>query len=216
MSQKKVLEMIYILSNFCIFLLILINAFVLNYSNIKVLILGLGCLFLYLINLFHSKKTQDRKYVHLAMVQLFFLYIILLCNLTLFDRAFGRSGLNLDNWNLQYAKNHLNLVPFKTIFNYMSYSQSIEMIKINILGNLFAFTPFAFFLPLIFYKQNNFKIFLATMILIVLTIETLQLIFQTGSWDIDDLILNVLGACIMFSVLKISKINDLINKLLLK
>lgn len=60
--------------------------------------------------------------------------------------------------------------------------------------------PFAFFLPLLFKKQNNFKTFLLTMICIVIGIELLQFITMSGSCDIDDVILNVSGSLIMYEI----------------
>ena len=83
------------------------------------------------------------------------------------------------------------------------------------MGNIIACMPFAFFLPLLFKKQNNLKVFTLTMILIVLIIELLQFITLSGSFDIDDLILNVLGAVILFLILKIKRINQLIHKIFL-
>ena len=53
------------------------------------------------------------------------------------------------------------------------------------------------------------------MILIVLIIELLQLITLSGSFDIDDLILYVFGAVILYLILKIKKVNQLIHKIFL-
>ena len=75
--------------------------------------------------------------------------------------------------------------------------------------------PFAFFLPLLFKKQNNFKTFLLTMICIVTGIELLQFITMSGSCDIDDVILNVSGSLIMYEILHIKSINELLKNIFL-
>ena len=86
---------------------------------------------------------------------------------------------------------------------------------LNLLGNIVACMPFAFFLPLLFKKQNNLKRFALTMIIIVLTIELLQFVTLSGSCDIDDIILNVSGAIIMYAILKIKSVNNLIKNIFL-
>ena len=72
----------------------------------------------------------------------------------------------------------------------------------NIFGNLLIFMPYGVFLPLIFKKQEKFKNFFITITLSVVAIELLQFITMSGSCDIDDLILNVIGAVIVFFIFK--------------
>ena len=79
------------------------------------------------------------------------------------------------------------------------------------MGNLAAFAPFAFFLPVLFNKMRSFKNFLIAMIIIVLTAEISQMILLTGAADIDDLILNVLGATVAFGLLKTKYIDKIIK-----
>ena len=64
-------------------------------------------------------------------------------------------------------------------------------------------------------KQNKLKNFIFTNIAIILVIEVLQFLSLSGSFDIDDLILNLLGALLIYGLYKIRKINQLVNKLFL-
>ena len=57
--------------------------------------------------------------------------------------------------------------------------------------------------------------FLLVISIAVIVIECLQIVFLTGSADIDDFILNVSGAAIAYGVLSIRKIKGLINKFML-
>lgn len=74
----------------------------------------------------------------------------------------------------------------------------------NLLGNLLLFLPMGVFLPLIFKEKfNKFSKFLVFILVTVILVEVLQFITFLGSLDIDDFILNVIGAMIGFLIYKI-------------
>lgn len=95
------------------------------------------------------------------------------------------------NWRLT-----TNFVPFETILRYINYSQyfNLDIIIINLLGNLLIFTPMGFLLPLLSKKFRKAWTVICAGFLSSLAVETIQFIFTVGSADIDDLILNTLGA----------------------
>jgi hypothetical protein len=70
-------------------------------------------------------------------------------------------------------------------------------------------------LPILFKKQNKFRNFVLTITGIILLIEFLQLITSSGRFDIDDLILNLSGALIMYGIIKIKSVNNLIRNIFL-
>ena len=82
-------------------------------------------------------------------------------------------------------------------------------------GNLFALMPYGMFIPLMFNKINKYYKFLIMMIILVIVIELLQFITLSGSCDIDDLILNVMGASIIYFICKIKGVRKIINKIFL-
>ena len=181
-----------------------------------------SCIFLYLGGLLLSKYRKDNKPMKINLWIFFGLYLLLFITLTLFDPFWGRNGLTIVNWSKEmfdvYIHNSLNIIPFKTIIEYIGAFDSLlntRAVMFNLLGNIVACMPFAFFLPLLFKKQNSFKRFLTTMIIIVLAIELLQFITLSGSCDIDDIILNVSGALIMYAILKIKAVNNLIKNIFL-
>ena len=187
----------------------------------RVIILCSSCTCLYFAGLFLSKYKKNNKPMKINLWIFFVLYVMLFITLTLFDGFYGRRGFTSIYWTKDlfrnYMQNSMNLIPFKTIIGYMRFTNntSIRIIITNIVGNIIACMPFAFFLPLLFKRQNNLKFFTLTMILIVLIIELLQFITLSGSFDIDDLILNVLGAIIFYMILKIKRIDKLIKKIFL-
>ena len=85
----------------------------------------------------------------------------------------------------------------------------------NVFGNIVCLMPLALFIPILFKKINNTKKFLIVILCVTLGIELVQFITYTGSCDIDDIILNTLGAFIMYKIINITDINNLIKNILL-
>jgi len=180
-------------------------------------IIGIGTLLMYFGGFFLSKAYNSNKPMKINLYIFFIVYLILVITLTLFDASWGRSGIKIKS--LHNVSKYINLKPFKTIKSFLmvfdSYLYSTKDIMLNLFGNLSAFMPMSIFLPLIFKKQNKFYVFLFTMILFVGCIEGLQLATGSGRCDIDDLILNVGGAFILYLILKIPPMKKLLRNVLL-
>lgn len=88
-----------------------------------------------------------------------------------------------------------NLIPFKTILslivNYKYYEFDVWVY--NFFGNIAAFMPLGILLPIVLETKRKFAatIIISTTFLIVA--ETAQFIFRVGVFDIDDIILNMIG-----------------------
>ena len=191
---------------------------------LRVVLLVAICLCAYLGSIKLSKTSKSPQKIMKATFWGFFvLYIYFLVTLVCFDSYFGRVGIDgLSTWNAQtlssYLQTHLNLIPFKTITKFVvapfvDSNITSKQIITNILGNLVAFSPFAFFLPLLFKRLKKFGNFLLAMIAIVTVVELSQFALLTGYCEIDDLILNVGGASILFWILRIDKIKRLVDRL---
>jgi glycopeptide antibiotics resistance protein len=108
------------------------------------------------------------------------------------DYSIGDLGLfDYSSWRLT-----TNFVPFETILRYINYSQYFnwDIIIVNLLGNLLIFTPMGFLLPLLSKKFRKVWVIICLGFFASLAVETIQFIFTVGSADIDDLILNTIGA----------------------
>lgn len=155
----------------------------------------------------HNKNIHKDKIRQTITILLFIIFVANLVYLLFYDRDFGRSHQYLDYSLAEYIQDNVNLVPFESIHLYLrAWSQgtlSWQMISLNLLGNLIVFMPFAYFLPHFFRSQRKWYIFIPTMIIMVFFVEVAQVYTQSGSGDIDDLILNVLGTIIVYLVLKI-------------
>ena len=78
---------------------------------------------------------------------------------------------------------------------------------LNLIGNLFCFSPFAILLQLSFEKMKDPKKLLITTFFICLGAELLQCLSMNGSFDIDDIILNYSGILIIYFIIR----KDIIN-----
>lgn len=97
----------------------------------------------------------------------------------------------------------VNLVPFKTIKEYFVaiFDGNIRGHAIrNLVGNLFLLFPLGFYLPFFIKKMSSIKVYVAIVAILIIFIEVVQLMTMSGSMDIDDFILNFVGALIGFFV----------------
>lgn len=108
-----------------------------------------------------------------------------------------------------------NLVPFKTVaqmFSKLS-SDSIQTVKIalvNLAGNVIMLVPLGFLLPFAFKAQRKLWRTLLLSFLLILVMETVQLISMRGSFDIDDIIVNLAGVALGYLIFHLfrKKIED--------
>lgn len=125
---------------------------------------------------------------------LFILYFIVLFYFLFFSEKLGRT----------YSERvyHYNLVPFKEIGRFIRYRRILgpKAVLLNIFGNVAAFLPFGAFLPIFYRRCQRFWITAFYSFELSLVVESLQLVFKVGSFDVDDLLLNTLGGMLGFFV----------------
>jgi glycopeptide antibiotics resistance protein len=127
---------------------------------------------------------------------LFLVYLIALTYFTFFAESLGRTG---NGQTYSY-----NLELFKEIKRFYTYRHQLgfEAVFLNLAGNVLAFMPFGFFLPVV--SRRGRKWYNAFMLgfLLSFCIETVQLVFKVGSFDVDDLLLNTIGGVLGFLLYK--------------
>ena len=106
---------------------------------------------------------------------------------------------------IERLKTGCNMIPFKTITSLFQNDYSKGFITVNLIGNLGALMPLGLLFPLLFPKAKKSLTFTLMTTLVVIFIELVQFIFCVGAFDIDDLILNVSGALIVYGVFKYVK-----------
>ena len=137
---------------------------------------------------------------------LFTIYTLLMVYLLFLQRIGDSGGMAFSAWVCA----SVNLIPGRTIFNlirgawngwyYRGSTTLLRFALINNLGNIVLFLPLGCFLPALWKTQRRWVWFVLTATGTILLVETLQLLTMLGSWDMDDLILNVLGATLGFHI----------------
>ncbi|MCM3358045.1 VanZ family protein [Psychrobacillus sp. MER TA 171] len=132
---------------------------------------------------------------------LFTIYILLVLNFIVIKFNGNIQHLiNTIQMNMErraQGESSANLVPFRTIKAYID-DISFGIAFINILGNIIPFIPLGFLIPAAIPSQRNIIKTMISCFLLILSIEILQLIFFLGSFDVDDVILNLLSCFIGF------------------
>ncbi|WP_339324372.1 VanZ family protein [Paenibacillus sp. FSL W8-0194] len=102
---------------------------------------------------------------------------------------------------------HIQLTPFRTIWSaiklYILYDIGGPGL-FNFMANIILFVPMGFLIALLLPKSNFWKVFVYSLG-IVLSIEIFQFITILGVAEIDDVILNTLGASIGYTVYLVFK-----------
>ena len=110
----------------------------------------------------------------------FWLYLAVLFRITVFRSGWYRNGL---------FGGSVVLLPFQTIFSYLSTGQTRYFLYL-FGGNLLWFFPFGLYLAAKGKTAPACALFTA---LLSLTIETLQFVLGTGCSETEDVLLNTLG-----------------------
>lgn len=116
----------------------------------------------------------------------FLAYLLLLSYLLFFSSTYGRTA----EMGYRY-----NLRPFHEIRRGIEHIDAVgyRYVMVNIAGNIVAFMPFGFLLPLVTERRMHTGKVLVSSFLLSLCAETIQLLSRTGAFDVDDLILNTVG-----------------------
>lgn len=139
-------------------------------------------------------KRDYRKVLRTCSKIMFGVYIICLIYFLFFAESTGRT--------FEGRTYHYNLVLFKEIKRFLTYRESLGTmaVMLNLVGNVAAFVPFGFFLPVICRKCRSLFYMTFFSFEFSLVVETIQLISKVGSFDVDDLLLNTIGGAIGYLV----------------
>ena len=116
---------------------------------------------------------------------LFVLYLAILVYVLFFSPRFGRTqGIH-----------GINLVTFREIRRFYKGPESLVsgLFWMNIVGNIIAFFPMGLLVALLAPKRPAWLFTIAVVYLSCAIAEVLQYVFNVGSFDIDDVILNTIG-----------------------
>ena len=128
-----------------------------------------------------TEKWRQRLWVILFIAYLTFLFYFLF-----FSEGLGRT----EGVGYRY-----NLTLFREIRRFIEYRHVLgfQAVFLNLAGNVIAFMPFGFLLPLVTRYRTNWFATTVCAFAFSLFAETVQLTLKLGSFDVDDLLLNTIG-----------------------
>ena len=155
-----------------------------------------------------------RRYIITAVKISLVIYVSILFVL-LFVRHRGSWWMDLSP--LEYARMHMNLIPFRTIGGYIKAifdgTMNLNIPLENLFGNLLMFLPLGIYLPFFHKKIDSLKKCIMSILPTFLVIEIAQFLTKRGAFDIDDLILNLAGAVIGYLIWNSKLVQGVLEKI---
>lgn len=144
-------------------------------------------------------RTEKAKNERILSV-VFILYLLFLIQMIVFKYPIEQMRQIVDTWQKDVVLEGLhtaNFIPFKTIKMYIRYYDMPGIRSFsNLFGNIFIFVPMGILLPFVHRTSKNVWVMLLNALLLIVGIEVFQLFSNFGAFDVDDIILNVLGVLI--------------------
>ena len=103
-----------------------------------------------------------------------------------------------------YRTGPANLVPFKTILPQLHGRGNGLIAKANLSGNVIPFLPIGFLAPFVYRRMTWPKAILLA-IGTGLLMEVLEVVFQVGIFDVDDILLNAFGVLVGYGLSRLLK-----------
>lgn len=155
----------------------------------------LGLILIYMLSI--GIRVVQKRHYGLPKESAFFLLFLYCCLLIMLvsPAAFRGGWPVLDNWQVYFSPQYINLTPFQTIHRYTFGSDAFY---INILGNILLFIPVGLYATALLDKPRWWKVILAIAFFST-TIELTQLLSFRVT-DIDDVLLNTLGGWVGYLI----------------
>lgn len=183
----------------CLLMPIIIICFSLMISCFRTDYIFIESIFLLIAYLLFIKKENNQKLKKEITWILFILYIIFLLSTIVYTKL--TTGAIYPELNITS-----NLVPFtsiiETITLLLTKTQGFYYIFDYLILDIILFIPLGLFLPILFPKTKKIKNFILICLTISIIKELFQLLLNVGMFNIDDIILNLSGAIISYTIFK--------------
>lgn len=183
----------------CLLMPIIIICFSLMISCFRTDYIFIGSIFLLIAYLLFIKKENNQKLKKDITWILFILYIIFLLSTIVYTKL--TTGTIYPKLNIKS-----NVVPFtsiiETITLLLTKTQGFYYMFDYLILDIILFIPLGLFLPILFPKTKKIKNFILICLAISFIKELFQLLLNVGMFNIDDIILNLSGAIISYTIFK--------------
>lgn len=206
-SKERISDKVNALKKILIYPLPLLVVFILwkitdieLYLNFPIILTILIPLWIY-YRIVRSKRKNTVEAKRELIINIFFMYLLTVLYVTLNPFHFTPPSIN----------GNINLVPYVQLHYQYTYKPPIFWILYT-LGNIMMFMPFGYLFPRIYQKRFRMLVTISIATLCSLLIEITQYFFTIDrAADIDDLLLNIIGAIvgyILFLFIRKSKVTS--------
>lgn len=141
------------------------------------------------------KESKRKTAARICGQMLFLIYIGFLVYFLFFSDRYGHApGIR--------EEASYNLIPGREILRYLTSVGKLgkRAVLVNLFGNVLAFIPYGFFMPIATRKMRRLWKTASAACCLSIFVEIVQLLTASGSYDIDDVILNTLGGVIGYGL----------------
>ncbi len=132
------------------------------------------------------KQGKTLKILWWVYIALLFVFVVVK-----FKGSFYELSDRINTYSMQGSINY-NLIPFRSMSAQIERITQWWALK-NLLGNIIPFIPFGFLLPIAYKKFSSMISIFFTGLASILLIEIFQFFTKLGNFDVDDIILNMIG-----------------------
>jgi len=169
----------------------------------NMIMLAIPC-FMLLFYSFNIKDKTERKHILIVYILFYILAVLGFTFGNFRDNNLIESGI---------SERGFNLIPYSSIRQMLNSPLGLKVALYNVMGNFLMLTPLAILLPFVYENFKKIRYYLIVIFILSFCIEFAQYITEIGSFDVDDLILNVSGSLILFIIVTKTKLFNYIYKL---
>ena len=133
---------------------------------------------------------------------IFWIYLLVLIKVIVFKYPVDHLRSIMEQWSPEIfwqGLSHANFTFFKTIRMYIEYWGRINSFE-NLVGNIVLFMPYGILYPLSWGKKKGFLGFVLTVLVFIMALELAQMWTNFGAFDVDDILLNFIGALLGYFI----------------
>ena len=135
--------------------------------------------------------------------------LVLVYGMVIYRRDLDFSWIVTGGWDRLHALMDAttNLVPFATINRYLSVldrPSGLGLFLYNVVGNMVILIPFGYLMPLAANRMKSLAWVALMGLGLIICMELLQYVSMSGTLDVDDVLLNLIGVLVGFWLSPIS------------
>lgn len=118
----------------------------------------------------------------------------------------------LGRYRIHSSEMHYNIIPLRSIIEFIN-GFTFKAFLINIVANIVVFVPFGILIPLVIKElRGRLKQLILSAMGVIFVLEILQMLLRVGVFDVDDIILNIVGVAVGYViVMNLKNIHIFVN-----